>query len=131
MKYIIFLSVIICFGCDGMYEDEKKVDISYPVLNTDTVLYNIRDSILDSLDVSINRKICALILVKKPYHLIQWNDGTYGILKKQEGNWYKVKNYSLSFTYTIQDATHFKDSCEAKKDLQSYLDSKITYKIVK
>lgn len=89
-----------------------------------------RDSTIDSLKILVNDDICHLLKIKKPYYLIQWNDSTYGILfKRGIENWYRGGD--IEFTYIIRDATHYPDSCSAKQDLQRYLDSRITYKIVK
>ncbi len=135
MKYIIFLSVIICFGCDGMYLDENKNKSSdtLQALISSSYYNNLPvDSVMMDGSIYHAPKVVYLcdFKVKKPYSLIQWNDRTYGILfKRGFENWYK--GGQLDFTYVIQYATHFKDSCEAKQDLQRYLDSRITYKIVK
>ncbi len=127
LKTTLLYLTLVCFifGCKGMYKDEKSgVEIG---LDTALVKININN---DTSNIPLNNYNCVYFKIKKPYYLIQWDDESYGILwKRGTEDWYK--GGQLDFTYVIQYATHFKDSCEAKQDLQRYLDSRITYKIVK
>lgn len=122
-SYILILSLIIC-SCNTSSESEETVPIIVTKYDTDTAAM---------LNPYRTINYGCPYKVKKPYHLIQWNDGTYGILKYQEGEWYKVSGGvdSHEFTYIKKYATHFKDSCEAKGNLKQYLNSRVTYKIVK
>lgn len=72
---------------------------------------------------------CANFSIPNNFHLIKWNDNTYGIWTiRNEWNWYMEHN---DLTHTIDQAWHFKDSCEAKENLKQYLERKVTYKIVR
>ncbi len=131
MKYTLLYLTLVCFifGCKGMYKDEEN-----GVMASDTTISRAYSRLEpDSVyTITINSSDC-LFKVKKPYHLIQWNDKSYGILKKDEGNWYLIKSKTslADFTYSIKNGSHFEDSCAAKKRLQECFEEKITYKIVK
>lgn len=69
--------------------------------------------------------------VKKPYSLILFPDGTYTILYQYTINWYKVNPASgHDFSPIIDEAEHFKDSCQAKFALMDFLNKrdKLKYK---
>ncbi len=134
LKTTLLYLTLVCFsfGCYNMYPKEKKAGLVQDTVVTATYQFFLTDTTDRSPKVIY---LCDFD-VKKPYSLIQWNDGTYGILYKMPdggGNWYKVINEKAKhdFTSILEQGEHFKDSCSAKENLQQFLDSRITYKIVK
>lgn len=126
MKYLLLIAIF--YSCNGMYPKEKENKIIAPMGVDSVVFEGAGVHVFDTTSISTRIYNC-LFKVKNPYDLIQWNDSTYGILYRS--NTGHLFLFRKDFTQRTEFGEHFKDSCEAKEDLQQYLDTKITYKIVK
>ncbi len=149
LKTTLLYLTLVCFsfGCKEAYKEHPNVKgMLYDKLPIDSIDMNgkvipIADRHFDSVtfgsdtsNITLAIWDCINFKAKKPYSLIQWSDGTYGVLYVLDNsNWYKVINEKTGhhFTDVIEQGEHFPDSCSAKQNLKQFLDTRITYKIVK
>lgn len=127
----MFIGCLFFVGCreEKRHSDEK-------ITNTEDTLF--RDTLFIKKDNTITFFDCDF-KVKSPYALVQYDDKTYAIIKKDSYSgevyltWYHTDESGHDFTNLKEYVKKYNDSCEAKDWLKHFLigQDKFNYKEIK